>query len=218
MEIVAHKIGSYDSCWRSDVIISHEQERRVHIDFTLHTADGEFTAKSSVDVGQQGVFKDIVGLLGYEGLGVLEIQAYLPIGIISRAYSETDSGTFGTYFRGYRASECLTAGATARLYGLRQVEGKFRTNISVTNTGAETGHVVITLYRTDGEELTSYPVWVEPGMVVQDLQPFKNRAGKPNLGWGFAAVRVDGSDTTVLVSATVIDSRTNDAEMVQAVR
>jgi len=218
VEIAAHKDGSNDSHWRSDVIISHQQERKVNIDFILHTVDGEFNAEASVGVGRQGVFEDIVGLMGYEGMGALEIQADLPITVISRAYSETDSGTFGTYFLGHRASECLGRRSEVRLLALRQEEGKFRTNISVTNTGAETGNVKITLYRTDGKELVSYWVEVEPRMAVQDLQPFKNRAGEPNVGWGFATVRVGDSRTTMLVSATVIDSRTNDPAMVTMVR
>ena len=218
VQIVAHNDGLHDSHWRSDVIVIHEQERSVNVAFVLHTADGEFTAEASVDVGRQGVFKDIVGILGYEGKGALEIQADLPITVISRAYSETEFGTFGTFFMGHRASECIRKGTEVRLLALRQEAGKFRTNINVTNTGEELGIVDITLYRTDGRELVSYWVEVEPGMVVQDLQPFKNRANEPNVGWGFATVRVVNPGATMLVSATVIDSRTNDPAMVTMVR
>jgi hypothetical protein len=43
----------------------------------------------------------------------------------------------------------------------------------------------------------------------QDLEPYKNRAGRPNLGWGFAVVEaLEGEG--LLVSASVIDSKTND--------
>jgi len=212
VEIVAHDRGLRGSQWRSDVIINHEAERGVPIDFILHTADGQFNARAYVGKGQQGVFEDIVGLLGYEGKGALEIQASHPITISSRIYSEADPGTYGAFLQGYRSSGCSGSGA---LYGLRQVEGEFRTNISVTNTTAETREVWIKLYRTDGKELIGYSVEVESGMVVQDVQPFKNRAGQPNLGWGYATV--DGGKG-ILACASVIDSRTNDALIVPLTR
>jgi hypothetical protein len=212
VEIVAHDKGFHRSEWRSDVIISHGAKRTVGIDFILHTVDGQFTARASVDARHQGVFEDIVGLLGYIGKGALEIQATHPIRITSRIYSETDPGTYGAFLQGYRSSDCFGSGA---LYGLRQVEGEFRTNISVTNTTAETREVEITLFRTDGTELVSFAVQVEPGMVVQELQPFKNRAGEPNLGWGYATVQ---GEKGILACASVIDSRTNDALIVPLVR
>ena len=106
-----------------------------------------------------------------------------------------------------------------RFYGLRQLEGEYRTNISITNADTRPGYVWITLFRSDGVELTSYPIIVEPGMVVQDLEPFKTRAGQPNLGWGFAEVWVGyGESGPMLVSASVIDSRTNDVSMVPMTR
>jgi len=212
VEIATHTSGFHGSQWRSDVIISHEAERRVAFDFILHTVEGEFTAGASVETGHQGIFNDIVGMLGYEGNGALEIQASHPLTITSRIYSETDPGTYGAFLQGYRSSDCFGSG---KLHGLRQVEGEFRTNINVTNTTPEAREVWITLYRTDGSELSRYSVVVEPHMVVQDLQPFKNRAGQPNLGWGFATVY---GEEGILACASVIDSRTNDALIVPLVR
>ena len=48
------------------------------------------------------------------------------------------------------------------------------------------------------------------GTTVQDLEPFRTRASSPNLGWGYATVEVVSGDG-VHTSASVIDSRTNDA-------
>jgi len=96
------------------------------------------------------------------------------------------------------------------LLGLRQMEGEFRTNISVTNTSMAAADVEITLYGTDAGELHSYLLSVDAGMVVQDLEPFKSRANRPDLGWGFAEVAVV-TGSGVLTSASVVDSVTNDA-------
>jgi len=208
LEIATHENGFSGSRWRSDVFVGHEADSSVDFDFVLHTGDGEFTAAASIDPGRQGVFQDIVDILGYRGTGALEIRASGPLTITSRVYSESDSSTYGAFLQAHRSSDCIGSG---RLYGLRQVEGEFRTNISVTNTTDVTREVWVTLYRTDGQELIRYSMEVEPGMVVQDLQPFKNRAGEPNLGWGYATVE---GEAGILACASVIDSRTNDAVIV----
>jgi hypothetical protein len=214
--IVAHSDGAAGSRWRSDVIIRHEAEHDVDIAFILHTQHGDITAEGSIGPRSQGVFEDVVGLFGHEGKGALEIQAGVPVNILSRVYNETDSGTSGAYFPGYRSSDCLKSGETVWLYGLRQMRGEYRTNINITNTGAEPGRVRITLYGCDGKRLMEYPVDVDPGKVVQELQPFWKRRGLCCIGWGFASVSVESG--AVLVSATVIDSRTNHAMMVPMTR
>lgn len=208
--VVAHNDGAAGSRWRSDVIISHHADHPVAIEFILHTEDQVITADASVGPRSQGVFEDVVGLLGYEGSGALEIRARAPVNIISRIYSQTSTGTSAACFRGYRSPDGLKRDESVWLYGLRQQEGEYRTNLNFTNAGTEPASVVITLFRSNGEELVEYYVHVDPGLMVQDPQPFKNRASQPDLGWGFANVWVDpNTDGPILVSATVIDSRTN---------
>ena len=225
VDIVAHQSGLNESAWRSDVIINNEHRRRdvyfkrassdpYTVEFILHTADGIFTSEGAIVPEGQGVYEDIVGMLGYEGIGALEIRTQVPVSISSRVYTDTGAGTFGALSPAYRSSDCLGLWDSGWLYGLRQMKGEYRTNISVTNTGAEVVTAHITLYRTDGRYLTEYYLKVDPGMVVLDLQPFKRWARRPNIGWGFAKVEGKG----ILASATVIDSRTNDSVIVQMVR
>jgi len=225
VDIVAHQSGLNESEWRSDVIINNEHRRRdvffkrassdpYTVEFILHTADGIFTSEGAVVPEGQGVYEDIVGMLGYEGIGALEIRTEVPVSVSSRVYTDTGAGTFGALSPAFRSSDCLGLSDSGWLYGLRQVEGEYRTNISVTNTGVEVSWAHITLYRTDGRYLRDYSLKVDPGMVVQDLQPFKRWAGQPNIGWGFAKVEGKG----LLASATVTDSRTNDSVVVQMVR
>jgi len=225
VDIVAHQSGLNESEWRSDIIINNEHRRRdvffkrassdpYTVDFILHTADGVFTSEGAIVPEGQGVYEDIVGTLGYEGIGALEIRTEVPVSVSSRVYTDTGTGTFGARSPAYRSSDCLSFSDSGWLYGLRQVAGEYRTNISVTNTGTGAFWAKITLYRTDGRFLTEYQLKVDPGMVVQDLQPFKRWAGKPNVGWGFAKVEGKG----FLASATVIDSRTNDSVVVPMVK
>jgi hypothetical protein len=51
--------------------------------------------------------------------------------------------------------------------------------------------------------------------VFQDIEPFRNRANAPDVGWGFATVTVL-KGTNIFTSASMIDSRTNDPTTVPA--
>jgi hypothetical protein len=208
-EIAARVEGSAGSVFRTDVIAKNNGDALANLTFYLHTEFQLFSAPSTVDAGAQGVFEDVVDTIGADGeKGALEICSDQPLEVVARIFNATAEGTFGQFLDGIDFAG-LDEGDEARLYGLRQMAGEFRTNISVTNTGLEPATVEVTLYGTNGSELTSYDLTVGSGMVVQDLEPFRTRAGSPNLGWGYAIVEVISGDG-IITSASVIDSRTND--------
>ena len=209
-EIAAHNQGAAGSVWRTDVVAKNAASDIAVVEFILHTENGgNFTAEGAIDGMSQGIFEDLVGTMGLDGKGALEICSDQPLEVVARIYNVSDDGTFGQFLDGINYSG-LDEGDDGRLYGLRQRAGEFRTNINVTNTGGETATVEVTLYGTDGSELTSYELSVGSGMSVQDIEPFLTRADSPNLGWGFAEVEVV-SGNGIVTSASVIDSRTNDA-------
>jgi hypothetical protein len=209
-EIAARLEGSAGSVWRTDVVAKNNGDAMANLTFYLHADGGMFSAPSSVDPGAQGIFEDVVDIIGADGeKGALEICSDQPLEVVARIFNVSDTGTFGQFLDGINFSG-LDEGDDGRLYGLRQMSGEFRTNISVTNTGMETATVAVTLYGTDGSELTSYELTIGSGMAVQDLEPFRTRASSPDLGWGYAIVEVISGDG-IVTSASVIDSRTNDA-------
>jgi hypothetical protein len=164
------------------------------------------------------VFEDVVGgSLQYEGKGPLEVRSSLPLRAAARTYNLASEGSFGQGFGLFTSEQGLSAGDTAWLLELRQEQDRFRTNIAVTNTGDADASVRIHLMATDGSELAAFTLTLGPGELKQALEPFARRAGRPNLGWGLARVEVI-TGSGVLVSASVIDSRTNDATTVQMQR
>jgi hypothetical protein len=209
-EIAAANQGSAGSVWRTDVAIKNSANDIANVEFILHTDNaGNVTATGAVDPLAQGIFEDVVGDgLGFEGKGALEICSDQPLELVARIYNTSAEGTFGQALDGISYAG-LPTGGTARLLGLRQVQGEFRTNINVTNTGMDAAEVEITLFATNGSEVESYSLTVGSGMSVQDLEPFRTRANQPNVGWGFAEVEVI-SGSGIITSASVIDSRTND--------
>jgi len=209
-EIAAHSTGLNDSVWRTDMVTRNMSQSQADVEFVLHTDSGTMTASGSVDAQSQGVFEDIVGQMGVSDKGAVEICSNQPLEVASRVFNTSDAGTFGQFINGYAGGAGLTVGQVARLIGLREAEGAFRSNISVTNTGLVPGEVAVTLWASDGTPVIAYTLSVEPGMVVQDVQPFANRAGQPNIGWGYATVEVLSGDG-ILTSGSVIDAKTNDA-------
>lgn len=210
-EIAARNPGRAGSVWRTDLVANNLGGAMANVELILHADSGDFSAMASVDPGAQGVFEDVVGVIGADNTnGPLEICSDQPLAVISRIYNLGEDGTFGQFIDGFGTGAGMRAGTSARLLGLRQMQDEFRTNISVTNGGTEDATVTITLFDASGAELTSYDLTVGSGMVVQDLEPFRARAGAANLGWGFATVEVTAGQG-VLTSASVIDSRTNDA-------
>jgi len=209
-EIAARNEGAAGSVWRTDVVARNATGDTANVEFILHSDNsGNIAGMGAIDPFAQGVFEDVIGALDFEGKGALEICSDQPLEVFARIYNLGEDGTFGQALDGINFSG-MDEGDAARLLGLRQMQGEFRTNINVTNTGMEEAEVGIILYATDGSEVYSYTLTVGSGMSVQDIEPYRTRAGEPNVGWGFAEVEVM-SGNGIVTSASVIDSRTNDA-------
>ncbi len=208
-EIAAAAPGLAGSLWRTDVVLLNQTDQTAMLEFILHQDSGDVTIDGNVNAGSQGVFEDIVGLMNITGKGALEICSDQPLQAIGRIYNLAEEGSFGQFLDGIDYSG-MSEGDAGRLLGLRQMTDEFRTNITVTNSGMAEAEVEITLFSTDGTELETYSLMVGSGMVVQDIEPFKTRANAPDVGWGFARVLVV-SGNGVITSASVVDSRTNDA-------
>jgi hypothetical protein len=216
-EIATHSAGLNGSQWRTDMTALNLASAAANLRFILHTDTGNVEATSTVPALGQGIFADIVGMLGVEAKGALEICSDRPLLVTGRIFNQAAQGTFGQFLDGHVASLGLTAGQFGQLIGLRQETGKYRTNIEVTNGGTQPAQAEITLFDNAGTVLNTFTLTVPAGQVVQDVQPFLNRANAPDLGWGFATVKVL-SGSNVMTSASVVDSVTNDPTYVPGKR
>jgi hypothetical protein len=209
-ELVGHLPGLNNSQWRTDMVARNLSSDQASLRFVLHLATGNVEATGTVPGDGQGVFEDLVSLLGVTNdKGALEICSDQPLLVAGRIFNQAESGTFGQFIDGHVANLGLNAGDFGTLLELRQETDKYRTNISVTNGGTTTAQVAITLYDTDGIQLTNYTLSVDSGKVVQDVEPFVQKANRPDVGWGFATVNVL-SGSNILASASVVDAKTND--------
>ena len=210
LEIVAHIDGSSDSSWRTDLVVLNLAEEAAGVELRLHGPDGVSSTTNPVDGSSQAIFQDVVGLLGSHSKGMLEIRSDRPVVVSGRMYSTRDGGTVGHALNGRDAFGGLISGETVWLPGLRQERTRYRTNINVSNAGDTPAEVRVELFDEIGTELDEFTLSVPPKRVIQDIEPFARRGGRPDLGWGYARVTAE-QGTGVFVSASVIDCRNNDS-------
>lgn len=218
LEIAAHVSGAKGSEWRTDVVARNRGVFEATFELSLYADGVEHELTNTVDAGAQAVFEDVVGMMGVEGKGALEVRSSQPLSVIGRIYTEDDEGTLGQFLLGQASQDGLSEGEAAWLHGMRQLGQLYRSNLSITNTGMDTASVRVTLFGSDGVAISEFDLEsIEPREVVQEIAPFVDRAGRPDIGWAMTRVEVL-SGRGVLASASVIDSRTNDPTTIPMVR
>ncbi len=213
--VASHGSGAAGSRWRTDLGVLDTGSAPASISFVFHGADGATSATSSVAAGGQGLYEDVVALLGGSGSGALEVRSDQPVRVTSRTYNLlaadaacTPGGTLGLDVPSLLAAEGLQNGQSAWLTPLAE-NGSFRTNVALTNTGTAKASATVALYDGAGTSLGTYAVDLAAGEWKQEDRPFASRAGRTDLDRAYAKVTVTaGSGVTAL--ASVIDNLTND--------
>lgn len=209
-EIAGHMPGAAGSQWRTDLVARNLGTSTADLKFVLHEAGGNLQGTGSITGSSQKGFEDIVALMGgANNMGSLEICSNQPLLVMGRIFNKAETGTFGQNIDGHVADLGYSAGQTVNIIGLRQKDGAWRSNISVTNAGGTAAEIAVTLFDANGQSLTTYNLTVPAGQVVQDIEPFRNRANQPNLDWGFATVTVV-KGTNVRMLGSLVDVKTND--------
>ena len=209
LEIAANNYGLVGSSWRTDLVVRNTSAEATETRLILHTEGGEHVFTDTLAGGSQKAFEDIVGLMQTTGKGALEIRSTEPVAAVARIYNVDDEGTFGQVFQGFPTEKGLRADESAWLHGLRQQLDRYRTNISITNTGTSSARVLLTFYDDAGVELLDYETQIIGARsVIQEVEPLAAWVG-PDVGWAMARVTVIWGEG-ILASASVIDSMTND--------
>jgi PKD repeat protein len=221
--VASHADGVAGSVWRTELGVLGDAVDSDVAEVRLHAGDGLTSRRISVPAGRMVEVSDVVAWLrpGNALSAALEVCSDGPLIVTSRTANTLASddpchpdGTFGQRLDGWEPTAGLATGDVVALPQLRQ-SATFRTNLGFTNTGDGPASLEVTLMDAQGAALTSYPVEIGSGQWYQDNRPFELRAGIADLGVGWARIEVtDGAG--VLVYASVIDSRTNDATTVSS--
>jgi hypothetical protein len=208
VETAAKSGGVGTSNWVTDLGVLNLGSGSANATFQLFTGSNP-SGKDTVAAGEQAIYVDIVGQLGVSGSAALKITSDQPLAVTSRTYNDQGAnGTYGQYYDGYAAADLLSSGAVVRLPQLAE-NAKYRTNLTVTNTGTGTAQARITLYSATGTQLAQFTMDLTSGQRKQENQVFKNRGGQTNMTAGYAKVEIL-SGSGIIVSASVLDNKTGD--------
>ncbi len=209
--------GASGSVWRTDLGLLNPGTEAVEATVVFHRSSGaDVTLSVDLAAGEHQVLDDVIGRLGVEGSGSLEISAPLPVFTSSRTYNQSTQGTFGQYLDGVDSADTISEGSRVWLPQLQQNDG-FRTNIGLNNTGDVEARVKIHLHDADGSLLATAQRTIAAGKRIQLQEPFDRVAGRTDITSGYAVVEVVAGDG-VMAYASVVDNRTNDPTTVPMAR
>ncbi len=217
--VAIHAPGAYGSSWRTTLdIVRTSRKKYVPMSVTLwfQGPSGTVVRSASLGNGQvQLLIPDVVDWLGAEGAGAVSVASDQPFELSSRTYTELDAGdgcfaggTLGQFLASSDHSVVLGAGQSAWVPHLIETAA-FRTNLAVTNTGSPPATVRVKLYRSDGTEVGSFQLDLDPGEWLQDNRPYADRFGVSDLEGGYAKIEVL-SGSGIIGYASVVDNTTND--------
>jgi WD40 repeat protein len=211
----AHTAGLNQTSWRSDLGLLNISSATATVQLQFFGSDGVTSNTVQVAAGSQSILTDVVGQLGAEGQGAIEITTDQTLKVTARTYNQAPAeagcfpnGTQGQAFPLLTPGGGLAAGQSAYLPGLVQ-NAAYRSNIGLVNTDDSPATVLVELFDGAGGKLADYTVTLAHGQWAQENRPFEKKAGVTALDRGYARVTVQ-SGSGVHAFASVIDNVTND--------
>jgi hypothetical protein len=213
----AHADGVAGSVWRTDLGVLNVGVEATPVTVVYRTASAQtLTLDLQLGPGEQVMLDDIVGRIGGEGSGSLEVVSQRPILVSSRTFNQGSDGTYGQYLDGHAGSAMASTGDTVWLPQLQQ-DDAFRTNIGLLNSGSEQATAVLRLHDQLGALLATSELSVAGGDRLQLNEPFDRLAGRSDIDSGYATVEIT-QGSGIVAYASVVDNRTNDPTTVPMVR
>ncbi len=209
---VIHKdVPSKNAKWRSDVAILNRSDSTANLTIEMHLVSGPVSQTTQLAGNSQLLQTDVAGWLGVSAdSGPLEVTSDQEFFLSGRTYNQVDTThTYGQDYDGQESSELLAAddSSTSTAWLPQLTENAFyRTNIGITNTGATTANVTLTLYSTVGDQMWTDSRDYAAGEFYQYQQPYL-RFGSIDVA--YAKVTVN-SGSGVVAYASVTDNNTGD--------
>lgn len=204
----AHAAGTLGSQWRTDLGLLNRQGTLAQVTIKMHVSGTTHQLTTSVGAGVQNLLDDVVGMMGVNGSGSLEISSSVPLYMTSRTYNQSSAGSFGQFLDGYAPTTGIGAGQTVYLPQLSE-NSAYRSNIGFVNTSGSSATVKTELLSSNGTVLGQFSKTLASGESWQKNRPFSTVAGRNNISGGAARVQVE-SGSGVFAYASVIDNLTQD--------
>ena len=209
--------GAHGSVWRTDLCLLNRSGEVATVEVRYRSDDGRAaTGMIVLQGGEQRTWVDVVGNLGSDGSGSLQVFSDRSVLASSRTYTTGDAGTYGQLIDAAPVEDAASAGRVVWLSQLQQ-NASYRTNLGILNGGDTTARVLIRLYDGEGHELTARQRTIEAMGRLQLQEPFSRIAGRDDIVAGYASVTVN-SGAGIVAYASVVDNATNDPTTIPAAR
>ncbi len=170
---VARSRGNNNAFFTSDVFVANRATAPANytIQYLGHDQDGTKGPALilSLGAGQAAVYRDVLGsvfgLTSGSDYGALRITSNVgPLAVSSVTSTSPPSGTgaFGQSVPALSSADLVQAGTPATIVGIREEEGKYRTNLALANATTAALEVDIALYADNGTGLGTYTVNLPP--------------------------------------------------------
>ncbi|MGD1149422.1 MAG: choice-of-anchor tandem repeat GloVer-containing protein [Thermoanaerobaculaceae bacterium] len=213
--VASHNAGANGSQWRSDLGLLNPGTVAANLQLRFFGSTGVVSTTTEVPPGAQLLLTDVVGQIGGNGSGAIEVTSDRPVNVTARSYNLVSSdatcyagGTQGQDYPALVAGTGLQTGQSAYVPGLIE-NASYRSNVGLVNAGSAAATALVELFSGEGVKLTDYTVALAPGQWLQETQPFRYKARQTAMDRGYAKITVQ-SGSGVFGFGSVIDNITND--------
>jgi hypothetical protein len=223
----AHLPGSNNTLWRTSFEVCNfgGVTRSFQLAFlyrgqsNLEPATVDLALAPGLCTSSLDILEDLFDL--HNAAGALRLEADGDgIVSVSRTYNDTPDGTFGTAIAATAVEEALLFGERAVMIHLAQSASGdigFRTNLDLLNVTDVGIDIEISLYGSDGLLFDTLTTSLQPFEYNQVLRVFR-RVTSIEVNDGYAVVRTTTPGGAFLAGASLIDNRTGDPVVIEAIR
>jgi hypothetical protein len=168
---VARAAGNNNAFFTSDVFVANRGAAAATytMKFLVHDADGTSGPERTftLGAGKTAVFRDVVGSVfsldqTYGAIRITSDSPSLKISSVTSTPAPGGVGAFGQSVPARTASQLVAHGVPATIVGIREEEGKYRTNLALANATSADLDVDVALVADDGTGLGARSVTLPP--------------------------------------------------------
>ncbi len=207
--------------WTTDATLLNPGDSDLAVDLRFlpggQRSDDAADLAVTVPAGGQRQLTDVVGAMGEDGAGGVELLAEA-VGLVTvtRTFSREAGGTYGQHIGGLTDDQLLTAADTAVLAGLAGNDG-FHTNLGILNLAEHPVRVRFTLYAADGTRLGEAELTAIAGGYAQEVSVLAALTAETVRG-GWAEITTGDPGARYAAWASVVDDGSHDPTFISPVR
>ena len=211
---VAHSSGVGSTQWRTDLAAVNRSAGAATLTLTYSSDAAPVVRTATLAAGATVEWRDILVSLfglaaGANASGTVHVASSAVLGVASRTYNLTATGTFGQSYPALTVAEALMPGRVGLLPQLKK-SSEFRTNLGIVNLGSASCTALVRLFGVSGAQVgSSKAMTAAGGRFAQQTDIFAN-VGAGEQALGYATVEVQTPGCTLWAYASVIDQATGD--------